>query len=653
MRRAIAAFFSCGAGDLLRTAHCTSHEQVQGQETCSDILESPSDDGLSLRHLHAERLRATRQSKEAISSVGEIEQESPQAPGSCKTIGCGYYRRTEPCQCNHHCVMHGNCCPDYASYCTEPHRRAIGYTPPVVQFGGCAFYGCNKLRPAMVCGCSANCVQKKDCCRDYQDICHRGKHFQDFQETVEAERYLLMIDARLGQQPRQLLQGGIGLMQTFGPGSLGGGSCDDERCKLPGPCPEYDKHGRCRFDVYDNAVAAIYFTKRGKLEEARNILKAFLRLLYPKPGQHISGPSFGPKDGLPSGRTLTPLAASYTQEQASAGSYSGENVFDGGVDAGNNAWVGLAFAHFADASGQPCFATVARDILWALARSVILCEDKLQGFMARLPPYPGKYRSTEHNIDIFALARILSDYDTQMRATVFVQNMYGYDQRYNHSYTMGTAGDSTCDADKRPAPVACDAQFWNLLADIDPQQHRKRSSLAAALIPAEHGGMLTQDSDIVGNGTSPAIELEGFRFSNWGHGIQWENTASAVMAMSLYRQRYGEEGLGVNLTQKIQSIQKSVLTLLDTYGVVPASALGGNLEAWFQNDHTSEFPGGSDTGIGWTYLRYGHVASTAWAGLMLLFTGGDVGNPVNQDANPFAPPGKKLPVARDLSCFPD
>ena len=73
--------------------------------------------------------------------------------------------------------------------------------------------------------------------------------------------------------------------------------------------------------------------------------------------------------GLPSNRSVTLLAASYTDAAAQAGAYQGTGVADGAVDTGNNAWVGLAFAHYAAASGDACYALVAHDILRALARS--------------------------------------------------------------------------------------------------------------------------------------------------------------------------------------------------------------------------------------------------------------------------------------------
>ena len=68
-------------------------------------------------------------------------------------------------------------------------------------------------------------------------------------------------------------------MQTFGPDSVSGGPCGDQMCKLVEPCPNYQQTPHCRYDVYDNALAAIYLSKRGKLDEARGLLDAFIGAL--------------------------------------------------------------------------------------------------------------------------------------------------------------------------------------------------------------------------------------------------------------------------------------------------------------------------------------------------------------------------------------
>ena len=116
----------------------------------------------------------------------------------------------------------------------------------------------------------------------------------------------------------------------------------------------------------------------------------------------------GKKDGLPSGRDIALLAASYTDVKAKAGDYQGVGVADGAADTGNNAWVGMAFAHYAAASGDSCYALVSRDILHAL-KFRAACNDTLGGFASRFAPYPHFYRSTEHNIDMYALSSILED----------------------------------------------------------------------------------------------------------------------------------------------------------------------------------------------------------------------------------------------------
>ena len=81
-------------------------------------------------------------------------------------------------------------------------------------------------------------------------------------------------------RPARLSPCGAGLLQTYGPGSVGGGPCGKD-CELEEQCPNYAQVPHCRFDVYDNALAAIYLAKRGRAEQARTILDAFIALLYP------------------------------------------------------------------------------------------------------------------------------------------------------------------------------------------------------------------------------------------------------------------------------------------------------------------------------------------------------------------------------------
>lgn len=71
---------------------------------------------------------------------------------------------------------------------------------------------------------------------------------------------------------------------------------------------------------------------------------------------------------------------------------------------------------------------------------------------------------------------------------------------------------------------------------------------------------------------------------------------------------------------------------------MPASILGGNYDMWASrydaSTHSVTHPGGSDAGLGWTYLRYPHVASTVWAALALMYQF-DEGGPTKDMANPY------------------
>jgi len=473
------------------------------------------------------------------------------------------------------------------------------------------------------------------------------------------EECLKIVDKYLERQPRQENL----LMRTYGPGSLGGGSCGD-LCELPEPCPSMDIAHACRYDTYDNAVAAIYYTKRGSLEKARGILDIFIDLFYPKSLDGI--PDEALYMDLPSGRTMTLLAAAYSdQERARPGHYEGNDVYDGGVDTGNNAWAALAFAHYAAATQSSCYASVARDILHALTSGSTRCKDGLGGFMGRLDPGRQYYRSTEHNVDVAALARVLGEDEVWAVAHRFVHSMYGRNTDFDQSYSMGTGGQEMCDhSQPKHVPVPADCLYWNLLADADPNARRMAEALRFAVGSPEavrnsrnmsdvsaSQGLWTRDKDPL----HEFGDLEGSRFSTAGNGVQWEVTASAAMAMLHYERRYSDGAKAkVHVSQYVNRSRNALRRLLGAYGGVPASVLGGNRKAWVrwtQLNQSAQFPGGSDTGLSWSYLRYQHVASTAWTGLLLLYQA-DEHEKLNEDANPMATPTRPIPTGKDLTCLP-
>eukprot|EP00929_Paragymnodinium_shiwhaense_P078452 TRINITY_DN40669_c0_g3_i1.p1 TRINITY_DN40669_c0_g3~~TRINITY_DN40669_c0_g3_i1.p1 ORF type:complete len:731 (-),score=109.83 TRINITY_DN40669_c0_g3_i1:126-2318(-) len=456
---------------------------------------------------------------------------------------------------------------------------------------------------------------------------------------TDKESCLKVVDAFLDDQARSPL----GMVQTFGENTQGGGPCG-ELCQLAMQCPGYEQVHKCRFDTYDNALTVIYYSERGNFDAAQRILDGFMRLLYPD--TEVPGVTYGVHDELPSKRYLTLLAASYYALDVQPGSYWGDAVADGAVDTGNNAWVAIAFARFSAAANKPCYALPARDILTVLNRKVS-CDDDLKGFMARLPPYERLYRSTEHNIDMYALARMLGDEDAAASAANFVGSMRGYSnvaQDYA-AYSIGTDGKVRCDTSKvETGAVPVDTQLWNTLAGAVTDHQKLHAALNYTLRTATFeagGGFVTVDTDLIGNakGEGKGDKYHGFSFSNVGWGVQWENTASGVMALITYRDKHGSDvaGLDTNLVNMRDSLKR----MLGRYGSVLGSSLGGNLRAFMKNDPAAAYPGGSSTGLGWNYMRYPHTAATAWTGLLLMLQS-EEGEVVDVRGNPYAPPTKPL-----------
>jgi len=455
---------------------------------------------------------------------------------------------------------------------------------------------------------------------------------------------LTIIDRFLDSQPRA-----FNLLQVR--------SEDHLEQDLPGPCPEGP--AKCRHDTYDSALAALYYVKRGKLSEAREILDAFLGIMYPASLDGFKPPSGETRyTGVASGKTLTLLASSYNSANPPQGGvYENPDVTDGGVDTGNNAWAALAFAHYAAAANAPCYATAARDIIGALQQHS--CSDSLQGFMGHLPPYPAMYRSAEHNIDMFGLGKVMGDQAVQNSAGSFVRGMFGVNPTFPTTYATGTGDGGRCDPSIAPGfPVAVDATFWNVLADADPTQANIDSALKFALQspgpgqnghPDETGLWVTDVDEYAPDGSRPS--LSGVRFSTSGNGGQWENTAGAVMAMAHYMQTYGKDAFP-DLAHCVEAARGSMKTLLKMYNGIPSSVLGGTYVAWqqFKDGADVSPPGGSDTGLGWPYLRYTATAPTAWAGLMLLHQF-DATSPVDENANPYARPTSAVPTGSDSSCM--
>ena len=80
-----------------------------------------------------------------------------------------------------------------------------------------------------------------------------------------------------------------------------------------------------------------------------------------------------------------------------------------------------------------------------------------------------------------------------------------------------------------------------------------------------------------------------------------------------FRSEGSEDSFKEQLQRRLTASRLSLRTLLKTYGAVPASVRGGNGEAYNAHNPYSPYPGGTDTGMGFPYLRMIHVASASSA----------------------------------------
>jgi hypothetical protein len=359
--------------------------------------------------------------------------------------------------------------------------------------------------------------------------------------------------------------------------------------------------------------------------------------------------AFGPwMPGIPSGRIFDLPAASYSSIHADAGDHDRPEVMDGAVDTGNTAWVGMAFARYSAATGDSCYATVARDIMWAL-KTDDRCDDDFGGFMGRLAPTRTYYRSIEHNIDMFAFARMLGDNEDQESAGRLVTSMYNMGS-VSGAYHIGTGGDYECDMSTHYGHIPTDAQAWSTAAGADSDLGHQTHAMQY-MTTLYGDGLWEEDQDIIGNhGEQRGAKYQGVRFADGGAGVQFEVTSGAIMGMVEYQRRGGTHDVSAHIHAGRDSIKR----LLQVYRTVPPSVRGGNLDAHSWGDQYATYPGGSDTGLGWTYLRYGHTASIAWAGMLLLFQPND-GAPIDNEGNPFSAPSQPVPAATqdNLHCLPE
>jgi hypothetical protein len=333
------------------------------------------------------------------------------------------------------------------------------------------------------------------------------------------------------------------------------------------------------------------------------------------------------------------------------------------------------------------------------------------------------YMSNEHMIDMYALAELVlqhpEDASEEARADLgvvrdvshgFVSKLYG-EKTGNYDVGAGVCFPPRRDVSDEPdgsppapgpfSPVSVrhrdgntpeewatynyiaipvDTQTWNLLADADDNRDRKIASLDWAVRTClvrdtMHGSRGCYESDeavraaphkadisnVSCDDVDEADVLYGFRFTEWGHGIQWENAGSGVMALMRAELKYGLEG---RYSKEIELIVRSIRR------VMTARARKGEV-GMVANLRVREQYAGADaesfmnTGLTWGYYRAPHLGGTVYCTLALQYyeaykrgdlAAADVFNPystvvprVSADASQVHKFGNAIADATDLA----
>ncbi|MFK7825888.1 MAG: hypothetical protein AB8G05_17175 [Oligoflexales bacterium] len=376
-------------------------------------------------------------------------------------------------------------------------------------------------------------------------------------------------------------------------------------------------------DVYDNALASIFFTVIGKPRKAADILNSWLRIYH--------------------NNDYKPLIARFNSETLNGA------VEADYFDTGNNAWMGIAFCRYfiqyADDNNKDkmiVYYNAANEIMKQL-HSHQCVQGLYRGYMGRPTnsgTQAGMWQSTEHNIDMYALGACLvgaakvngtdNVFAAQVRdiAGTFVNQMFDEAKGIYQIGTNNVCSDSTTiNLGATPA----DAQSWRLLSRAEMGGSEERSKSSQEALRSEPFFERDADfSDLIGQ------DIFGVRFTDFGRGVQMENTGSALLSLNDF---YGEQP-----ADSVTDLRNSIKYLFDFYK-------GGGIPASSQSDPNPQARGGFNTGLSWSYFDWPHVASTVWSGLALAYQFEENGG-ILIGMNPFYPGSSMVPVLEDIPTPP-
>jgi hypothetical protein len=313
--------------------------------------------------------------------------------------------------------------------------------------------------------------------------------------------------------------------------------------------------------TYDDDVLLIALLARGTSDDLARARVLGDSLVYVQ--QH---------DPLADGRVRAAYHARHLAKRDGAPDIAGA-----AADTGNLAWTGLALAQLYRATGERKYLSAAI----AIADFVQTNTFDTRGAGGYMGGFHGDgkkitYKSTEHNIDLYGLFRMLAQLtgkqnwsDHAQHALRFVRAMWN--GRGNFFY-IGTVNDGVTINKEDPTPE--DVQTWSYLS-TGRAQYQSSIDWAVENLSATEGG------------------FEGLSFEvNDRSGVWFEGTAHAADALQA-RNRSGDTKTAARLIGDIEAGQEQA-----------PNANGKGIDAASKD--------GLDTGEGDQYFASMHIGATAW-----------------------------------------
>ena len=360
-----------------------------------------------------------------------------------------------------------------------------------------------------------------------------------------------------------------------------------------------------RGDAYDNAMGVQFMIRqKSTVDHGKEILNAFANQMYCDLGQKPDDGWRGKKNTA-SGEFVQLFPRTFKPESAHQTKPKGSWQEDYAV--GNNAYVGLAFAHASTVLAEndenaACYALAAYDIadaIWETRK----CPSH------DFPKEAFDGANTESMADWVGLLNTLNqhgDYATQVAGTVkFYKDAYNNN---NPSYfTSLSCSNYPSGSDFGNGAHPADTTFWSSMADAALTGTKYSDNMINAMKNVlSMVNVENENSDV---GHYQGNYYNGFKFSDKAEWIQWEVTASAgAMSMMHSLDKHEEQMRSVGLYDIFQSRNwaylDSITYLIETTGSVPGSV---------HSSGSRHFKGES-----WCYNHIPHLAASSWSGMAML-----------------------------------